>query len=119
MLESEEVLTRSEQDVRVDMRKDSASPTAEEVRAIVHGPRRPIRWMRWLGAFVLVVATAMVVTYATSSEVADPVRYQVPASVDATTEALTRSVYLPETSGEVYNYNPATVVPASAVYLPV
>ena len=122
MLESEEVLAKSGADVSIETQKDSAVPTDEEMWTIVHGPRPPIRWMRWLGAAVLVVATALVVTYATSDDEADLVRYQTPTSAEAGTEMLTMSAYLPpESSGQVYNYNPVPeVVPMLTIesYLP-
>ena len=111
MLESQEVVAKSGIDASIEAPKSTAAPTAEEVRALVHGPRRPIRWMRWLSALVLVVATAAVVTYAISNDDADTLRYQTPASAGSTAGVLTMADYLPVSSGQVYNYNPTIAEP--------
>ncbi|MGI9644959.1 MAG: hypothetical protein ACR2O6_06590 [Ilumatobacteraceae bacterium] len=120
MLESEKVLERSGHDVSVETPTEAVTPTAEEVRALVHGPRRPIRWMRWLGAAVLVIAAAMIVTFATRNDETDVVSYQTPTAANASAGGLTMESYLPvESSGVVYNYNPVTERLTMESYLPV
>ena len=42
---------------------DRRVPTPDEVREIVEGPRRPIRWMRWLAAVVVIAAGVGIATY--------------------------------------------------------
>jgi hypothetical protein len=124
----DETLAKFGTDTPVEERvRESAAPTADEVRAVVEGPRRPIRWMRWLAAFALIAAGAAIVASVALNDETQTAQYQIPTSADATQGALTISMYLPETSGSVYNYSPAVMVydvapdaggPTISMYLP-
>lgn len=129
MLGHEETRDLSGADALVEERvSERVTPTADEVRALVEGPRRPIRWMRWLSAIAVIAGGAVVVALVTSNDDTDGVQYLTPTSADATDGTLTRSMYLPETSGEVYNYNPPSLTaydvtpeaggPTRSAYLP-
>lgn len=59
MLDREDVRTPDSGDTQVrDRLHERATPSAEEVRALVEGPRRQIRWMRWLAVLGFMVLAA-------------------------------------------------------------
>ena len=63
-IESTETLGASRSGAPIEERTtDRPVPSADEVREIVEGPRRPIRWMRWLAALVVIAAGVGIVTY--------------------------------------------------------
>ncbi|HEY5664288.1 MAG TPA: hypothetical protein VIS05_09655 [Ilumatobacter sp.] len=64
LLEREELSTGSATSIRERVEARPV-PTAEELRAIVEGPsaRRPVRWMRWLGALTVLFVAAAAVIY--------------------------------------------------------
>jgi hypothetical protein len=54
-IDSTETLGASPSGAQIEERTtDRRVPTADEVREIVEGPRRPIRWMRWLAVLVVI-----------------------------------------------------------------
>ena len=69
-------------------------------------PQRPaagVRWLRWLPIILLVVAGAVALSLVLRSDSSDD-----PAvASDVAAEVVGPAAYLPATSGEVYNFNPA------------
>lgn len=65
-----------------DRVQERAAPSVEEVRRLVEGPPRQIRWMRWLAAFVLILAGAGIATYVALNDDAVETTTQVPRTAD-------------------------------------
>ncbi len=59
-LGTDETLAKDGSDAATDERVRPPAPTADELHELVHGPRRPVRWMRWLAGAVLIVAGAAI-----------------------------------------------------------